>query len=65
MPQFLEQALQKAAAKKGLSGKSANSYVYGAMNKMGAMKGNQETAKGAAMDAKHKKDTLKSALFNK
>lgn len=56
MPAFLEQVLKKAAAKKGLAGKSANSYVFGAMNRMGAMQGNQETPKGAAMQAKHDRD---------
>ena len=56
MPAFLEQVLKKSAAKKGLAGKSANSYVFGAMNKIGAMRGNQETAKGAQMQAKHDKD---------
>ncbi len=32
------------------------SYVYGALNNLGAMHGNQETAKGRRMDAKHKRD---------
>ena len=53
MPQFLENALRRAAAKKGLKGKRADRYVYGAMNNMGAMRGSQETAKGAAMQRKH------------
>lgn len=56
MPAFLEQALKKAAAKKGLSGKKANSYIYGALNNMGAMRGNQETLFGAHLQAKHDKD---------
>lgn len=55
MPQFLENILKTAARKKGLSGKHAAAYVYGTMNNMGAMRGNQETAKGAAMEAKHEK----------
>jgi len=53
MPEFLEKQLKKAAAKKGKSGKAADRYVYGAMNNMGAMKGNKETAKGRAMQKKH------------
>jgi hypothetical protein len=53
MPEFLERSLKKAAAKKGKSGKAADRYVYGAMNNMGAMKGNKETAKGRAMQKKH------------
>ena len=56
MPKFLENALKKAAAKKGFTGKRADKYVYGAMNNMGAMRGNQETAKGAAMERKHERD---------
>lgn len=62
MPLFLENALRKAAAKKGLSGKRADRYTYGAMNRMGAMHGNRETAKGEAMEKKHRKDMLKGAL---
>lgn len=53
MPKFLEDALKKAAAKKGFSGKRAKKYVYGAMNNLGAMRGNQVTAKGVAMERKH------------
>lgn len=53
MPAFLEAALQKGAAKAGLSGRQADRYVYGAMNRMGAMRGNRETPKGRAMQAKH------------
>lgn len=53
MPKFLERQLQRAAAAKGLKGERADKYVYGAMNNMGAMRGNQETAKGAAMERKH------------
>lgn len=53
MPKFLESALQKAAAAKGLKGDRADQYVYGAMNNIGALKGNKETPKGARMEAKH------------
>lgn len=53
MPAFLEAKLKSKAADKGLSGKKADSYVYGAMNNMGAMRGNKETAKGKRMQKKH------------
>jgi hypothetical protein len=55
MPKFLEDLLAKSAAKNGFSGKKAARYVFGAMNNMGAMRGNKETAKGAKMEAKHDK----------
>lgn len=49
MPKFLEDKLK---AEYG-----ANSATpYKVMNKIGAMRGNQETAKGRAMDAKHSRD---------
>ncbi len=53
MPKFLEAALEKSADKKGFTGKRKARYVYGAMNNQGAMRGNRETAKGAAMQRKH------------
>ena len=53
MPKFLENKLRKEAAKSGLTGKTADRYVYGTMNNMGAMRGSQETAKGRAMERKH------------
>jgi hypothetical protein len=53
MPKFLEDQLKAAAAKKGLKGRRADRYVFGAMNNMGAMRGNKETAKGRKMDEKH------------
>ncbi len=53
MPKFLEKKLKSEAAKKGFTGRRAAKYIYGAMNNMGAMKGNQETAKGRAMQKKH------------
>lgn len=56
MPKFLESALRKTAADKGMKGDRADNYVYGAMNNMGAMKGNKETAKGRAMQKKHDED---------
>lgn len=53
MPQFLEKKLKTEARKKGFTGRRAARYVYGAMNNMGAMQGNKETAKGAEMQRKH------------
>lgn len=57
MPAFLENRLKSEARKKGFSGRRAARYVYGALNNMGAMKGNRETGKGAAMARKHAADT--------
>jgi hypothetical protein len=48
--------LAKAAAKRGKKGRAANRYVYGAMNNMGAMRGNKVTAKGHAMERKHNRE---------
>lgn len=49
MPKFLEDKLKREYG--------ANSAIpYKVMNKLGAMRGNQETAKGRAMDAKHTAD---------
>lgn len=46
MPAFLEKKLKKEYG--------ANSKIpYMVMNKMGAMHGNKETAKGKAMEKKH------------
>lgn len=53
MPDFLIADLKRFAAKKGKSGKDADRYVYGAMNDMGVMRGNKETAKGREWDKKH------------
>ena len=53
MPAFLEAKLKQKAAEKGLKGKKADHYVFGAMNNMGAMKGSKETAKGKRMQKKH------------
>lgn len=46
MPQFLESKL------KAEYGNNPHA-IYGTMNKIGAMKGNKETAKGKRMEAKH------------
>lgn len=56
MPKFLEAKLKAEAKKKGLKGRAAAKYTFGAMNNMGAMKGNKETKKGMAMARKHKRD---------
>ena len=52
MPKFLEDKLKKEYP--GNPG-----AVYGTMNKLGAMRGNKETAKGRAMEKKHAKDIKK------
>ena len=49
MPKFLEKKLKKQYG--------ANSKIpYKIMNKLGAMKGNKETAKGKSMEKKHQMD---------
>jgi hypothetical protein len=50
MPAFLEEKLK---ARYGAN----NSIPYKIMNKLGAMRGNKETDKGRAMQAKHERDT--------
>ena len=55
MPTFMENLLRKSAKKKGLSGKHADKYVYGSMNKKGVMHGNKTTAKGEAMEEEYEK----------
>lgn len=48
-PKFLEKKLEKEYP--------GNPHaVYGTMNKIGAMHGNKETAKGRRMEKKHAKD---------
>lgn len=49
MPKFLENQLRKNVP----SGVDPDRYVFGAMNNMGAMRGNKETAKGRRMQKKH------------
>lgn len=56
MPKFLEQKLK---AEYG----NNPSAIYGTMNKIGAMRGNKETAKGKAMQKKHDAKVKKSALY--
>ncbi len=53
MPKFLEDKLKSEASAEGKTGRDADRYVYGALNNMGAMKGNKETAAGRAMAKKH------------
>jgi hypothetical protein len=49
MPKFLERRL--------LSEYGGNKHaVYGTLNKIGAMHGNKDTAKGKAMQKKHDRD---------
>lgn len=61
MPEFLEKKLKAAAASNGMKGRKAAAYVYGTLNNMGAMRGSQETAKGAQMEAKHEAKMQKPA----
>lgn len=61
MPKFLESILRREAAKKGFTGKRADQYVYGTMNARGYMKGPKETAKGAQLEAKHKRGVGKTS----
>ena len=49
MPRFLEEKLKKEYP-------NNPSAVYGTMNKLGLMKGNVETPKGRAAEAKHERD---------
>jgi hypothetical protein len=46
MPKFLEDKLKRQYP-------NHPAAVYGTMNKLGAMQGNKETAKGRAMQRKH------------
>lgn len=48
MPKFLETILRKEYG-------NDPHAIYGTMNKIGAMRGNKETAKGRQMQAKHNK----------
>lgn len=52
MPQFLEEKLKKEY------GDNPHA-IYGTLNKIGAMHGNKETAKGREMERKHKRDMKK------
>ncbi|MDE2020193.1 MAG: hypothetical protein KGJ13_07660 [Patescibacteria group bacterium] len=50
MPRFLEEKLKREYG-------SGSKIPYKVMNKIGAMRGNKETAKGRAMAKKHRRDT--------
>lgn len=52
MPRFIEEKLEKEYADKPKE--EREHAIYGTLNKIGAMKGNKETAKGKAMEKKHK-----------
>lgn len=52
MPKFLEDKLRAEY------GNNPNA-IYGTLNKLGAMRGSKETAKGRRMQAKHMRDMLK------
>jgi len=58
MPKFLEKKLKKEYGAK-------SDIPYRIMNKIGAMRGSKTTAKGRAMEAKHKKDTAEKRLEGK
>lgn len=42
-----ETALKKEASKKGMKGRRADHYIYGALNNSGMKRGNKTTKKGA------------------
>jgi hypothetical protein len=54
MPEFLEKKLKEQYP-------NNPGAVYGTMNKLGAMRGNKETAKGRQMERKHLADRVKKA----
>lgn len=58
MPNFLERKLRKEY------GDNPHA-IYGTMNKIGAMRGNKETAKGHRMEEKHEKSAHSKALSRK
>ena len=58
MPKFLEEKLKKEY------GNNPHA-IYGTLNKIGAMKGSKETAKGRNMEKKHAKDSKSKAIRNK
>jgi hypothetical protein len=58
MPKFLEDKLKAQYP-------NNPGAVYGTMNAIGAMHGNQETAKGRQMERKHKADQISKAKKGK
>jgi len=61
MPKFLEAKLRANVP----AGVNADRYVYGAMNNMGAMRGNKITAKGRMMQRKHDKKVRLTKLMGR
>lgn len=59
MPEFLERDLASSAAKEHITGERRKRYIFGAMNRIGAMRGNKITAKGRRMEKKHASDVKK------
>lgn len=55
MPKFLEKKLEKEY------GDNPHA-IYGTLNKIGAMHGNKETAKGKRMERKHEADERKHKI---
>jgi len=43
-----ERALKASARKKGLTGKRANAYIFGTLNKIGLKRGSKTTRRGAS-----------------
>lgn len=58
MPKFLENKLKAEYGAK-------SAIPYKVMNAIGAMRGNKETAKGAAMERKHTLDAKSAAKIRK
>ena len=58
MPAFLEKKLEEEYP-------NNPGAVYGTMNKLGAMKGNKETAKGREMEKKHTRDMAMKSEANR
>lgn len=50
----IAQKIMASGRKRGIHGKRLRAYAYGALNKMGAKRGNITTKKGMAMMAEHK-----------
>jgi hypothetical protein len=53
MPAFLEEKLKREYGRD-------SDIPYRVMNRLGAMRGNQETAKGRQMERKHQRDKSRS-----
>lgn len=55
MPKRLERKLKQVAASKGYTGRRADNFVYGIMNKEGFMHGNKPTGKKLKPKSKRKR----------